>query len=125
MSSVLSATERAQAINLANDPGGFKLVEDAAHWVEYGIETGEQLDHYLAWCDYVNLYKDVHGIKPRWVDPSGLSTDKIQQMTQGLEEDIARENARTREVEAKVAAILDPTPLTHNPFVALLGGSSS
>lgn len=60
------------------------LTEDPAHWAEYGITTGEELDQYLAFEDYVDTYKDVHNIKPRWTRWQDHTAEEWTQMARGL-----------------------------------------
>ena len=43
-----------------------RLTEDAAHWAALNVNTGAELDQYLAWEGYVDLHKEVRNIKPRW-----------------------------------------------------------
>lgn len=62
------------------------LVEDPAHWARYNIHTGDQVDHYLAVQAHYNGYKDIHGIRPRWVDYDRMTTAEIEEMTRQLYE---------------------------------------
>ena len=57
-----------------------KLVNDPAHWAEYGIHTMEQLDRYLDEQAYIDSYKDEYGIKPRWINWDEVSDDELTQM---------------------------------------------
>jgi len=120
-----TATARAAEINAATSGGPFALVEDAAHWAEYGITTGDDLDRYLAWCDYVDTFKDVHGIKPRWTSWRDAPASEWEARTADLVDAEARaaadEARREAVAAAKVAEAMNPSPLTHNPFAALLG----
>lgn len=83
----MTASERAKEINSKYPSSSYKLVEDAAHWAACGIHTGEELDRGLAISGYSDTYKDVHGFRPRHVDFSTLSTEKIEAMTLRLLED--------------------------------------
>jgi hypothetical protein len=88
----MTATERAKQINaettIRAQAEGWTfwgtLVEDASHWAEYGITTGEELDQYLAWEDYVDTYKDVHNIKPRWTGWRDHTPEEWTQMARSL-----------------------------------------
>jgi hypothetical protein len=72
---MITASQRAEELNAemkkwidsAPDRGGMMLVTDASHWAEDGIHTGADLDAYLAFCDYEEAYKELNGIKPRWL----------------------------------------------------------
>lgn len=106
----MTASERAAEINAKYPDDGFNLVEDAAHWQGYGIHTAEELDYYLNVECYVNLYKDRHGIRPRWMDFSTMTAAEVQAK---IEADFPPEVERPAPVP-EVA-----TPLTHNPFASL------
>jgi hypothetical protein len=88
----MNATERAKQINaettIRAQAEGWTfwgtLVEDASHWAEYGITTGEELDQYLAFEDYVDTYKDVHNIKPRWMGWRDQTAEEWTQMARNL-----------------------------------------
>ena len=58
----------------------FLPVEDAAHWAEYGITTVEQYEQSQAAELYMEMFKENTGIKPRWIDFSGMSADAINAM---------------------------------------------
>lgn len=129
---MLTASARAAALNvvtlawIAEDPSNrwaTLLVEDAAHWAEYDIETGEQLDAYLSWCNYVDAFKAAHGIKPRWTDWRSAPATEWDRQTNALYEQMVAEEQAEARMEAShaavVAQITDPTPLTHNPFAGL------
>ena len=60
------------------------LTEDPAHWAEYGVHTSEEVDQYLAWEDYVDTYKDVHNIKPRWTGWRDHTSEEWTQMARSL-----------------------------------------
>jgi len=101
------------------------LVEDADFWAEMGIHTGEQLRRSLAIGEYSDTYKEINGIRPRWVNFDDVSTEEIEAMVTDLLETEERarkaEEARKVEAEARRAEALTCTPLTHNPFAALAG----
>ena len=62
----------------------FSVVSDPAHWADYGITTVAQYEHYMAVADYVDTYKEVNGIKPRWVAFDELSIEDLGEMTDSL-----------------------------------------
>ena len=116
----MAASERAAEINArhramdASDGGvTLGLVEDAAHWSDCGIETAEQLDHYLAQAEHYDAYKDVHGIRPRWMKYSEMTTAEIEMETARLYA------SATSEEREPAPYVPDTTPLTFNPFAAL------
>lgn len=59
-----TASEEAQKIN---DQTGIRLVTDQSHWESMGISTGIQLAKYLLMETYSDHYKEIHGIRPRWI----------------------------------------------------------
>jgi hypothetical protein len=94
------------------------LVEDASHWAEYGIHTGEELDAYLAYSDYVDLSKDVYGWKDRrdWRQLSAAGWDEETACLREML--VARDRAEAVHQEWK-DSIEACTPLTFNPFAVL------
>lgn len=89
---MITASERAAQINAATEAlaGAGEITfygllsTDAAGWAECGVHTGEDLDRYLAYCDYVEVYKEMRNIKPRWLKPSDHTVETWVQMTQDL-----------------------------------------
>ena len=71
----MNASERAAEINAATvaraEAEGWVcyglLVTDQSHWTAEDVHTGDDLDAYLSYCDYVDAYKEAVGIKPRWL----------------------------------------------------------
>lgn len=104
----MTASERAAEINARyHTDGSYLLVEDAAHWDRYDIHTGDELDHYLAVECYINLYKDRHSIKPRWMDFSKMTTAAVEAM---IETDFP---------SLPPPPVPDDKPLVHNPFAGI------
>jgi hypothetical protein len=92
---------------------------DDAFWVEQaanGVVTAADLLRCQAIEAYSDSYKEIHNIRPRWVNYDDLTTEAIASMTDAL---YADRDAEKAEDEAKVAKAMDETPLTHNPFAAL------
>lgn len=92
---MITASERATELNAitqarADAEGwGFYglLATDSEGWAECGVHTGEDLDRYLAFCDYVDLYKELRNVKPRWLKPSDHTAEAWVRMTQDLHDD--------------------------------------
>jgi|APSaa5957512622_1039677.scaffolds.fasta_scaffold41953_2 hypothetical protein len=116
---------------IAEDPdnrSAFLLVEEAKFWADQGIVTVAQFEHSSAVSAHGDTYKELHGIRPRWINYGALSTDEIWKMCEDLHEDArqmeAAERLEDERREAEAAAeqkILDatreePESLTHNPF---------
>ena len=63
-----TAAEEAAKVNrdLGDDPAAStSLPEDQAYWDKHGISTGEELAIELVGSTYSDMYKSVHGIRPR------------------------------------------------------------
>lgn len=89
---MITASERAAQINAATEAlaGAGEITfygllsTDAAGWAECGVHTGEDLDRYLAYCDYVEVYKEMRNIKPRWMQPGDRTAAEWSQMSKDL-----------------------------------------
>lgn len=84
-----TAEEEAIKINKETQVG---LVTDQDFWEKHGIKTGEDLAKTVLSQTYSDYYKELHNIRPRWVDTSKMSVDDIQALIDGLDEE-ARLNA--------------------------------
>ncbi|MAE82708.1 MAG: hypothetical protein CMB80_08240 [Flammeovirgaceae bacterium] len=62
-----TASEEAKKINdqLGPDIYNMTLVTDQEHWESMGIHTGEELAISLLNSTYSDLYKSIHGVRPR------------------------------------------------------------
>jgi len=56
------------------------ITTDLDHWADAGVTTPEQFDRLMAIDTYCDVYKDRHGIRPRWIDFDALKTDQIEAM---------------------------------------------
>jgi len=82
-----------------NNRWGCYAVTDLAHWAEQGIYTVAQYEHHVAAAEHYDFYKEVNGIRPRWMDYDSMTTAEIEAEIQQLadwadsarEEDIERE----------------------------------
>ena len=90
------------------------LTEDLAHWAEYGVTTAEGLERYLLVGEIWDSYKDLNGIRPRWMNFNEMSLDELRKEAESLckeaesliEEDLRKE----REEEERKARLLAPAP---------------
>jgi len=108
---------------IAEDPGNRGaglLVEDQKFWSDQGIETADQLDHALAVAAYSDTYKEMRGIRPRWTSErfAALTASEIRDEIAAL---YAAQEREAKEEARRLAEATDASPLTHNPFKALLG----
>jgi len=65
----------------------FSVTADAAHWAGYGITTVAQYEHYIAVEDYIDCYKSVNGIKPRWMDFDSMTVAELRVEADALSEE--------------------------------------
>ena len=73
-----------EAENAKHKDSFFSVVSDPAHWAGYGIYTVAEYEHHMAVESYIDFFKEVNGIKPRWMDFSGVSTKEIYNMMDRL-----------------------------------------
>lgn len=77
------------------------VVTDPAHWAEQNITTVAQYDHYMASMTHYEVYRDIHGIKPRWMDYDAMTTEEIQAEIDEMA------NASVREYERDIEAAIE------------------
>jgi len=70
--------------NVINRGEDYGLVNDPKFWAEYGIYTIDQLTHHLLLEHYVDLYKEIHGFKPRFM-LSELRAMSIDQLNEAID----------------------------------------
>jgi len=94
-----TAEEEAKKVN---DQTGINLVTDQAFWEKMGIVTGEDLAKDLLAQTYSDYYKDLHGIRPRWMADkiTNMSTDEIQALIDELDLEAERQQADKEEMDA-------------------------
>lgn len=87
MTANITLTDRLIEINNASlawrdeDPSNRSvglLCTDGAHWAEYGVHTGADLDHYLLATNVYEATRSVFGYKPRWDVLMGSSMEELQ-----------------------------------------------
>jgi hypothetical protein len=76
------------------------VVSDPAHWAEQGITTVAQYDHHMAAMTHYEVYRDIHGIKPRWIDYDSMTTEEIEEELDEMS------NGAVREYEAAIEAAI-------------------
>ena len=95
------------------------LIEDPAWWTEQGIFTVEQFEHSSLVGNYVDFYKSLHGIKPRWINFDHCSIQDLQDMMDDLQREQDDRIAWELEGDRKEREAREATPLTQNPFAGL------
>ena len=86
--------ENAKAQAWADEaPGRYAgmVVTDESHWEGYGVTTVDQYEHYMLGETIINVYKDVHGMKPRWVNFDDMTMLEMEDMLNGLRDDAAEQ----------------------------------
>jgi len=89
---MITATDRARQINAAaaarHEAGEttfhWELSTDATYWEECGVRTGAELDRLLAYESYVDTYKELRNIKPRWTRVEDHTAEEWRQMAADL-----------------------------------------
>lgn len=76
-----------EAENALHADSYFSVCADPAHWAGYDITTIEQYEHYMAVEDYIDCYKSVHGIKPRWMDFDSMTVADLSVEADALNEE--------------------------------------
>jgi hypothetical protein len=60
------------------------LVEDRAHWAQYGITTPAEFDHYLLVTDVYEAINYKWGYKPNWKDLNAKSDEELREELESL-----------------------------------------
>jgi hypothetical protein len=97
-------------------------VEDALHWLSYGIETPEQFDHYMLVSNVFEATRSAYGYKPSWVGLENLSNEQLEAEMASLSKElkrIAAEEAEQAKQDALRAEYVKDTYLTHRTGFAI------
>jgi len=91
--------------------GSFLMLStsDIEHWATYGITTIAQYEHDCAVSTYMEVYRDINGVKPRWMSFEGVPAAKIWDEVNKMME---AENAEQKEREDEDAK--HTAELAHN-----------
>lgn len=83
------------------------LVEDPKHWADYEIYTIDEFNHYMAQSTHYEIYKDINGISPRWMNYESMTTAEIEaenkEMYKELDDQIKSEKKEKEDVIKKVS----------------------
>lgn len=88
------------------------LPEDPIYWAESGLKTGADVLRRDLIATYSDTYKEIHGIRPRWVDFTDSSISDIEAELSRL----YKESEPEPEPEPEP---MDEKPLTYSPFTNL------
>lgn len=102
----IEAISKAQIAALPEGSVIFTAVSEAEFWNEYGVYTPAQFDQHEAHCDYWEIYKDAHGISPRWEgawhsQPTSYWRDSADGVRRYLELQAEAEAEAERQAEAE------------------------
>ena len=61
------------------------LCTDLEHWISNDVNSVDELEHTLAQACHYDFYKEIHGIKPRWILYSKMTTEEINKDIKSLE----------------------------------------
>lgn len=97
--------------------------EELDHWTEIGIHTPEDFDLHSLRGELWDSYKDVHGIRPRWMNVYEMSKEEVIRELDSLSEQMRIEREREEEAQraqaqedARIKKVIDEamtcTPLT-------------
>ena len=67
----------------------------------------------------MDFYKELHGIKPRWINFDACTLRGLQEMMDDLHREVEQAQIFEEEGQRLEQEALDATPLTHNPFASL------
>lgn len=76
------------------------IITDLAHWAEYNVHTVEDFQRYELETYIWDCYKDVHGIRPRWINFSEMSTAEMQKMADDLAKEVKESIEREEQEQA-------------------------
>ena len=81
----------------------FGIEADVAFWAEYGVYTVEEFELFEARGVIWDLYKSVHGIRPRWMNLNEMTLEELNHEIEKLQEElVAQREAEEAEAEARV-----------------------
>lgn len=78
-----TAEEYAKQLN-AKSNGPFSLMTEPEAWAKYDVHTGEDLAKYLMASEIWDLYKEMYGIRPRFMDPFKMSIEELEKRLESL-----------------------------------------
>lgn len=93
------------AVNPEDRSMGCDVEEDVTYWHELDIYTPEQYEHAMAVSEHYETYKEIHGIKPRWIAYDDLTIEEIDADISRLYKQSALQQAWHTEMEAHCAIL--------------------
>lgn len=74
---------------------------DLDFWAEQGVMSIADYELHDMRSNIWDLYKDVHGIRPRWMNFDEMSADELRATYDSLIEELQEQNARQAKAEAE------------------------
>lgn len=66
------------------------FVTDLEHWAQYGVTTVAEFESYQMRQQLWDLYKDAHGVRPRWINFETITDEEVDSITQGCYAELER-----------------------------------
>ena len=102
----------------------FTAIDNAEHWAKYGVTSVAEFKLYNARAELWDWYKEVHGIRPRWMNVWDMSLEEVEEELAALRrysEMLARDEAAREEAEKaatqREADLLSESPKLENPVL--------
>lgn len=76
--SQLALKAHIEAENAQHPTSPFSVTADLEHWANYDITTVAQYDHYMAQETHRDIYREINGIKPTFINYEAMSTEEIR-----------------------------------------------
>lgn len=91
---------------------------DLDHWASYDIFTIDQYEHYMASAAYIDTYKEINGIKPRWINFDAMTTAQINaELDDMLEAELRKQTERSEaQTQREQALAHNNRYRPNNPF---------
>jgi hypothetical protein len=107
-----TAAEEAAKVN--SQISGMALQTDQSYWEDFGINTGEELALSLLGSTYSDMYKSIHGIRPRWENfntpaEAQAAIDRLDQEVEDMiaaDELEAQQQAEYEKKEKEIQALM-------------------
>jgi len=95
-----TAQEEAEKLN--RDIPDYGLTTRQEDWENMGVSTGEDLARYLLAGSYMSAYKDMYGIKPKWMNFDEMTPKQIQDELDDLERRYEEDDSRVDDYQVDI-----------------------
>lgn len=84
------------------------IISTPTHWEGYGITTIEQYERHSIIGSIWDCYKEVNGIRPRWMNLDNMSMDELREIESRLLSDMQREHEEEERIsEAAIQTMIE------------------